>query len=399
MHAGVRSFVSFRKVGVILLAVLVVSGYSLERSVGLAVQPDPCVFDSLSFKRDFPGARLSNCQLLGDNHYLLSIEPAFTPVNPSAWYAFQVHSATSQEIAITLTASDGFARYPPKISNDARQWQTIEYSASDATMRFALQLDGNATEGSGIFVSAQPLIVETDYQNWVEGHVRHAGGHLTALGLSVQGRPVSALEVTRPGNPWLLLIGRQHPPEITGAQAFFDFADRLLADDPLANAFRSRINLLIVPNMNPDGVAQGHWRHNHNGVDLNRDWHAFSQPETRAVADALERRLTNSEDLVFALDFHSTNRNVFYSMSAEKGLRHPEFTKQWLASIANRVADYSIEEVPGDFPGNGVFKQFIADHYGAHAVTYEVGDDSSREEIRTIATAGAEELMRLIMAL
>ena len=30
------------------------------------------------------------------------------------------------------------------------------------------------------------------------------------------------------------------------------------------------------------------WRHNANGVDLNRDWTAFTQPETQAIKNYLE---------------------------------------------------------------------------------------------------------------
>ena len=41
--------------------------------------------------------------------------------------------------------------------------------------------------------------------------------------------------------------------------------------------------------LKPDGVADGHWRHNDGGKDLNRDWGPFTQPETQAVAGVLEK--------------------------------------------------------------------------------------------------------------
>ena len=58
------------------------------------------------------------------------------------------------------------------------------------------------------------------------------------------------------------MIGRQHPPEVTGAIAMHSFIDTVLADTDLARQFRDRFKLAIVPLMNPDGVAAGHWRHN-----------------------------------------------------------------------------------------------------------------------------------------
>lgn len=383
----------------LLVAAFSISACDQPQPAGGVGTTDPCVFDTVRFNRDFPGARLNHCEQIGNQHYLLSIEPAFRPVNPSAWYAFQVQVEDVATIDITLNASDGFARYQPKISSDMRNWQPITYTADNATMQFTLNMDETAPSGNQLYVAAQPLIVETDYQQWLASHNVNPWANTLTLGASAQQRPIHALEVAQPGNPWLLLIGRQHPPEVTGAQAFFYFADRLLANEPLAIQFRSRFNILMVPNMNPDGVAQGHWRHNNNGIDLNRDWHDFSQPETLAVLTALNQRLQKPEDLVFALDFHSTNRNVFYSMPVEKGLSNPELTKRWLGNTASRLPDYVLEEVAGDFPENGVFKQFIADYYGTHAVTYEVGDNTTQEEISDTAVIGAEEMMRLLLDL
>ncbi len=48
-------------------------------------------------------------------------------------------------------------------------------------------------------------------------------------------------------------------------------------------------NFLILPLLNPDGMALGHWRHNLGSVDLNRDWGIFGQPETTAVTREAEK--------------------------------------------------------------------------------------------------------------
>ena len=95
------------------------------------------------------------------------------------------------------------------------------------------------------------------------------------VGQSVQGRPLYLAETAdRP--EFILLIGRQHPPEVTGAIAMRSFIDTVLADSDLGRQFRARFKLAIVPLVNPDGVAGGHWRHNVNGVDVNRDWGPFT---------------------------------------------------------------------------------------------------------------------------
>src|SRR3546814_1987601 len=69
------------------------------------------------------------------------------------------------------------------------------------------------------------------------------------------------------------------------------FVDELAADSPLARDFRERTLVIVLPLLNPDGVVEGNWRGNINGQDLNRDWGPFTQSETRAVRDLLEREL------------------------------------------------------------------------------------------------------------
>lgn len=362
-----------------------------------AVETDACRFDNVHFIRDFPGARLNDCIQLDEQHFQLRIDPAFQPVNPSAWYAFQVSSESEQTLNITLTASAGFARYQPKISSDGEQWQALTFQADEADMHFTL-----AAGPQPQYVAAQPLIVGEHYDDWLAQQQSVPGHEVLSLGDSELGRPLQALQLTSGADsdnkPWLVLVGRQHPPEITGALAFFGFANRLLADDELAQRFRDTFNILMIPNVNPDGVALGHWRHNSNGIDLNRDWHDRTQAETRVVAQALADRIQKPQQLAFALDFHSTNRNVYYSMPEEKGLRNPQLTKTWLTEKARRLPDVVFNEVPGDYPEGGVFKQFIADTYGAHAVTYEVGDNTDPEEIELTATTSAEVLMELLLS-
>ena len=56
--------------------------------------------------------------------------------------------------------------------------------------------------------------------------------------------------------------------------------------------------------MNPDGVDLGHWRHNANGVDLNRDWSYYNQPEIKQAVNFIEKEKTNQSlnwDQIFTL--------------------------------------------------------------------------------------------------
>jgi predicted deacylase len=215
------------------------------------------------------------------------------------------------------------------------------------------------------------------------------------LGNSTLGRPIDGLISQKPNNTeWLLILGRQHPPEVTGALALFSFVHELAQSSLSQQRFADRFNVLIIPNLNPDGVAAGNWRHNSQGVDLNRDWGKFTQIETALIKAKLDSLLKGSQRIVFALDFHSTQQDVFYTMPADYTVAPSSFSNNWLNKIKNQsVSSFVVRPKPGSSPGRGVFKQYIADEYKVHAVTFELGDNTQRELIDHVATISAQTLV------
>jgi murein peptide amidase A len=83
----------------------------------------------------------------------------------------------------------------------------------------------------------------------------------TLLGHSVQGRAITAVEVGDPTGTRILVVGCVHGNEPAGIA----IARRLATFSPQG------IDLWIVPDLNPDGVAAGA-RGNAHGVDLNRNF-------------------------------------------------------------------------------------------------------------------------------
>ena len=116
------------------------------------------------------------------------------------------------------------------------------------------------------------------------------------LGRSVEGRPIIGIEAGDPASPRkVLAVGCVHGNECAGEA----ITSRLLKLRPPA-----KVDLWIIPNLNPDGTALG-TRGNAHGVDLNRNFplhwqplggvyysgpHALSEPEAR-IAYSLIRRL------------------------------------------------------------------------------------------------------------
>jgi protein MpaA len=81
------------------------------------------------------------------------------------------------------------------------------------------------------------------------------------LGRSWQGRPIEAVEVGNPAGMRVLVVGCVHGDEPAGI-AVARALERLSPRD---------LDLWIVPDLNPDGVAAD-TRHNAHGVDLNRNF-------------------------------------------------------------------------------------------------------------------------------
>jgi murein peptide amidase A len=100
------------------------------------------------------------------------------------------------------------------------------------------------------------------------------------LGRSLDGRPIRAWRIGNPSSPnRLLVVGCIHGNECAG----------LAVTQRLVNLTRPvALDVWVIQNLNPDGLARKS-RGNARGVDLNRDFDAFSQRESRIARDLIRR--------------------------------------------------------------------------------------------------------------
>lgn len=352
-----------------------------------------CNIGDVQLLADFPTSRMDECRRVGSSEFEVVLKPENTPINSSVWYAFKTVAKQPTKVKVTMKVDGDVHRYLPKASTDLKTWSLIDFNDDGELRSFSVTANSTPT-----YIAGQEIINNQYYVDWAKKLQSMTNISHEVLGQSIQNRPIYKLETKADSNKWLVLLGRMHPPEVTGALALFPFVETLLADNKLANDFRRQYNILLIPNINPDGVYAGNWRHNMNGVDLNRDWNKFKQPEVQQINAYLEQLAANGQKIEFAIDFHSTRRDIFYTMPSDYGVEKPYFVEHWLGELDRQMPKFEVIQKPGNNPNAGVSKQYFADKFGIHAITYEMGDNTDRQEIVRIADKAATTLMSVMLS-
>ncbi len=355
---------------------------------------------------EFEGARINDFYALNDSVFEVYIEPENFPINNSPWFAFKIWSDDVRMATFQLKYRDASHRYIPKVSSWVQpdsSWQEqmelpVEYDSANGTASFRMLLAEDP-----IIISGQPVHTASDLKPALaeRGILGKDFVEIKKVGYSKLGRPIWELEITdvqqQEKAPVLAIIGRQHPPEVTGYLASLFFLEELSSESELAKEFRSTFVVRAFPMLNPDGVDLGHWRHNAGGVDLNRDWKNFNQPETQAVREALAViKDDESREMFYAIDFHSTNENIFYPIDEEVETTPDNFTQEWVQQIIedNSKVKFSIEEFDTSSP---IAKNWFYHTFGIDAVTYEVDDQIEEEKLEQVSRSAARSLMKLLL--
>lgn len=363
----------------------------------------PCVTAIMTVTDEFHGARRGTCTIISAQHVRLDILPEDNPpINDSAWFAFRLEPAELRSgggtATITLRYKGGHHRYWPKYSYDGLYWWPFDEQSVTATTNGRKAVLSVALEDRPIYISAQELLTAAVYDSWFGSIARRGTATRSVLGRSREDQAIYRLDVNESARDVLVITGRQHPPEVSGAFAFLAFAETLFADSDLAREFQHRFRIVAIPLLNPDGVSGGNWRHNLGGVDLNRDWGPFTQPETQAIRDLLNELDDGGHKIRMFIDFHSTKRNVFYTQNDDFVTDPPDFMNQWLDRAAARVEDYEFTNDRHPVSEQANSKNYMYKRYGIPTTTYEVGDETNRHAAQDAAVVFAEELMKLMLS-
>lgn len=236
-----------------------------------------------------------------------------------------------------------------------------------------------ATATTLIALAASGLAAPAPADDVRRGPTHPAVVKVKIIGKSVRGRPIRAWQL---GNPdarrTVVVLAAMHGDELAPRRILWS----------LRNGRKvRRINLWLVPVVNPDG-ARGHRRKNAHGVDLNRNYpvrwkdldgpyesgpHPRSEPETRILMRFLKRKNPR-----YVVSFHQPLHGVDTS--------NPKSPK-----LARRLARYLRLPRKSFTCGghcHGTMTQWFNKRRRGAAITVELGRSPSKRYLTEIAPRG-----------
>ena len=358
-----------------------------------------CTTDLVTIDFNFSGGGNSVCEVISSDHIKILVKPeSKDSINPSPWYAFR-KSKHIKKILLELDYGEYEHRYFPKIKKINGNWKKID------EIDVLVKNDGKNVlinlypSKESQYISSQELITKDWYEDWYVTLKENNFLKSKIVGYSVQNRPIKAFFSNENiNNPFILILGRQHPPEVSSVFAIKGFVNELIGNINLSEKFLSKYNIFFVPLMNPDGVENGFWRYNYNKKDLNRDWDNFFQPETYSVKNFLDN-LKNRNQPILYIDFHSTYKNIFYISDAQLTNSQPNFLLNWLEKSRLELSsigyNFSIKE--SYTKSNKVSKNYFHNKYNIPSMTYEVSDTEERSIITRSSKILARNLITILL--
>lgn len=357
-----------------------------------ATRPASCESGDVRLTQDFSGAPDHACTRTGPAAFQLAVTPEDSPINPSPWYAFDLQAREAAEVTIDLVYGDYAHRYRPKLDHGEGGWQALPDTSVSLAQEGGVATLNLRIEPGATRLAAQEVYGVEDRARWRADFALRTGLDRHTIGSSIEGREIEALSrpASSPGAPLIVILGGQHPPEVTGVLGLRSFLETLF-HPASAGGVLDRYEWLIVPDLNPDGIERGHWRHNLGQLDLNRDWGPFTQPETRAVREALDARQLRGQVPFLLLDFHSTRRDVLYTPPDDLDLTPRDFAAGWIAHLDRHWTGQgpAFDRAPGHNPDLPTSKSWFAETYRAPGVTVEFGDETGRNRVDALARAAA----------
>ncbi len=96
------------------------------------------------------------------------------------------------------------------------------------------------TSNDPLWISAQELQTSKQVFGWMDRIAAQLGCEIEVIGKSVEGRPLRVLKIGNlQSKEMIMVLSRQHPPEVTGYLAMKAFVETVASQSELARPFRT----------------------------------------------------------------------------------------------------------------------------------------------------------------
>lgn len=317
-----------------------------------------------------PNTNLNDVAAPGAYSYSQSLNIAGSPFPANVSATVEVMNLGRDWVMQRATSADGDVKVRVRTGSSSVFWSDWR-SIGGGAVTLTGGLTHTSAEVTGTWESTQGIM------DACQSLSKHDGVKLEWIGKSAGGSDIPALVIGDPSKPCFLALAGQHGLEQGNPHGLIRWV-RQLIDAP--TEILVDMCILVVPLLNMDNYGKA--RGNSNGVDLNRDWADFTQPETKAVRDWIA-----SKNVIAAVDGHS------FGYPRQVSLKPSETATGQVAARSGALYDHITASVKAD--GNpvrrydpagtaGTFINGIAS-LGVPAVTLEVpsvNPDSTSTEPR-----------------
>jgi hypothetical protein len=242
---------------------------------------------------------------------------------------------------------------------------------------------------------------ERDLQNFLRSIADDERVTVGQIGESTESRPIPILAIDQPSSfaapdrDEIWVIAREHPGETPASLVLEGLVTALLEPMPgkqLLNRYRFR----IVPMLNIDGVANGLYYRNPNGVDLSQDWEHFRAAETQALHDAMRSSLKQGR-VALVVNLHSANapKSHFFLETPANRLDKKLATLQQslFESAAGTHRQLQIKETVELWDYPAILGNFLSQQFNVYCLylesNYSTGADGSTVTPASLRALGA----------
>ncbi len=348
------------------------------------------------FDAGFEGSYLSRVSQIEENSFeIISLGENY-PIDKSPTYAFKIITKKDHKIILNIHFLGSKAPATPKISSDGIHWETVPCDVYGSDLLMNVHGSANDT----LWIARHPLFTSRHLNNWIKEISDDSRVHVSTCGKTIENRDIKVLDIysdDAKDKDIIVFLARQHPTEVPGQFVFNTFIETLLAGDEDQKSFFDKNRIIAFPLVNADAVDHGRWRHNMNGVDLNRHWSdTTSQPEIKQITDYL-KQISKEGRIKFAVDFHSRDGENIFIVREHKLL---DMMQQWnkLIALQNPPETYKIQTSYNAFSvdNHAAFSSTWFKHHGIFCITHETTHDVDYEKAIASAKIQVKAFIRIM---